>query len=346
MEQTTIKGETRDLLALIPHQLGFQPRDSVVFVSLRGERGQVGVIARVDLSDLLGSAREDLLERLAYALQQDGASRVVLVVYTATDPRTAVERRNLAVIESRTAAHGMNLVDDTLVVTDTGYLALHCDDDFCCPPGGRPLSDLQSSEVAAEMTLKGNAPLPDRSGVGFIPLAPAGVRRRVADIRKRWEPTEYEARIAFRQLLDGKRTPRPLGRVEAALQVSPLRDEILADAIEAASGATFAPGKDRVDRVMQALFGEALRPDRDRLENVLSALGAVYAHGDKDHPEPASTLLAVLHWWTGDGATARAHAERALDADPSYRLASLIEQALDAAIPPAWVRREQDAFQR
>ena len=53
---------------------------------------------------------------------------------------------------------------------------------------------------------------------------------------------------------------------------------------------------------------------------------------------PALTLLALLAWWRGDGARARVLLDGSLDAEPGYRLAELLDDALRAAIPPGWVR--------
>ena len=67
---------------------GVPPQDSAVAVALRPPRGRVGLIARVDLPDLaepeLGPA---LCRRLVTHLVGDGASRAVLVLYVAEDPR-------------------------------------------------------------------------------------------------------------------------------------------------------------------------------------------------------------------------------------------------------------------
>ena len=59
--------EPREMLSLVPYQLGFHPTESVVAVSLRPPRGRVGLLVRVDLTDhggldrLRGWGLEELL---------------------------------------------------------------------------------------------------------------------------------------------------------------------------------------------------------------------------------------------------------------------------------------------
>ena len=70
-------------------------------------------------------------------------------------------------------------------------------------------------------------------------------------------------------------------------------------------------------------------------------LRAVAAHCPDGSPG-ALTLLGVMAWWEGGGAEARVWIDRALTVDPGYRLALLITQALDAGMPPGWVRAARD----
>jgi hypothetical protein len=53
---------------------------------------------------------------------------------------------------------------------------------------------------------------------------------------------------------------------------------------------------------------------------------------------PPATLLAVSGWLRGDGTTANIALDRALTADPGYRLAHYLAEALAACVPPAEIR--------
>jgi hypothetical protein len=49
---------------------------------------------------------------------------------------------------------------------------------------------------------------------------------------------------------------------------------------------------------------------------------------------PTLTVLASLTWWRGDGALTRIALDRALRAQPQYRLARLLERMVDLAVRP------------
>ncbi|WP_035059823.1 DUF4192 family protein, partial [Cellulomonas bogoriensis] len=85
-------GQPRELLALIPYQLGFVPQDSAVVVSVRAD-ATAGLVARVDTDDLASSTHGPHVARtLAGHLGADGATHVVLVLYGRHDVRSAPGR--------------------------------------------------------------------------------------------------------------------------------------------------------------------------------------------------------------------------------------------------------------
>ena len=47
---------------------------------------------------------------------------------------------------------------------------------------------------------------------------------------------------------------------------------------------------------------------------------------------PVLTLVAHVAWWSGDGTVAAIALERALDIDPDYRLAGLMDQLLSVGV--------------
>ncbi|MEK8228797.1 DUF4192 family protein [Oerskovia sp. M15] len=87
---TTIRARgPRELLAYVPFRLGYRPDDSAVLVSLRTARGRVGLVARIDLSDLADLENGPQVARtLVSHLCSDGASRAALVVYSDADLRS------------------------------------------------------------------------------------------------------------------------------------------------------------------------------------------------------------------------------------------------------------------
>lgn len=293
---TTIRTkEPRELLSLIPYQLGFRPRESAVVISLRSPRGRAGLVARVDLPDLADPQSGPQVARsLVRHLVADGAAGVVLALYTDQDaqqgPGLVTATRCQAHLDAA-AEHFVGSVQ-CWVVGPLGYYALGCVDRACCPPGGRPHADLESTRTSAEMVLHGAGVVPSRDDLGRVPDASADARRSTRRAASRW--TSRGARCApgselarwrrdgltlwrqelaraldARSLPDedrGRRTgdsdgvagtvgPTTLGRLQAALADVLIRDAVLL---------SFVDGTDQVgDRVVAgdpgAEVGLALR---------------------------------------------------------------------------------------
>lgn len=396
---TTIRTtEPRELLALVPFQLGFRPTESAVLVSLRGRRSRVGLVARVDLADLADTRRGAVLARSLVAhLVADGATRAVAVLYTAEDLQVATPRSVAAAAARSLEAAALHLLEglECWVVGTTGYYALGCEDPGCCPPGGRPLADLQATQVGAEMVLQGVRVAPTRDDLVRIPVADAAARRAARRSRGRWQARgeaaapgstahrwRREGLAVWRAALDdalrdaaeppvagtgsagptaaassAATGPRSFGPVPpartAAAQVgrllAALDDVLVRDAVLL----TFVAGNDRVaDRLVAGESGPEIaralgaitdpargrRPDARRSAAARAVLESAVGHAPRGAHPPALTLLAVLAWWEGDGARAGILVDRALDADPEYRLALLVDQALRAGMPPGWAR--------
>ncbi|MBD7917101.1 DUF4192 domain-containing protein [Cellulomonas sp. Sa3CUA2] len=364
-------GEPRELLALVPHLLGFQPRDSAVVVSLRGRRGQVGLVARVDLADVADPTHGPQVARsLATHLHRDGARRAALVVYTETSAPGG------AALAEAAASHVAEAFDvpfggvEVVLVGDTTFRCRSCEE-TCCPPQGHPLSDLQATRAGAEMVLAGSVVAAGREQLGDVGTAPPAARRAVARVRRRRADARVRAAVSGPQALARWRAeslaawralvayaatdhrgpvsrPALLGRVEAGLVDRRVRDAVLVACLPEAGSlpertlAHAGPDEDAEIRSAIARLvdpGEGQPPD-DSVRAVRSALEDVVAHGRRGGQAPAATLLATVAWWQGDGARAAVLLERALDDDPEYRLGRLMRSAVEAGLAPGWVRRE------
>lgn len=371
MQTTTLRvSEPQEILALVPHRLGFRPRDSAVAVSLRPPRGAVGLVVRVDLPHLADPADGPLLARTLVAhLGRDGARRGILVLYTDRDPRGESGTAQVAARHFRQAAD--DALGDVLVwvVTPTGYLSLDCVED-CCPPGGRPLRDLDSTQVGATLVLAGSAVADSREDIARIRPQRADVRRSTARVRRRWEHRCAEAVVAGDDAVSRWREDSlaawreavaivgagrpgsggaPWGRVEAGLTDRRVRDGVLVALVPGTADlpercVRTVPSTPELDAALGGAMALILDPRHGvvppaRATTVHEAvLEAVVARGRTGAQAPALTLLALLAWWRGDGARARLLLDGALDADAEYHLAELLDDALAAAIPPGWVR--------
>lgn len=208
---TTIRtSDVREVLALVPFQLGFHPTESAVLVSLRGARSQVGLVARVDLAHLAEPDDEGHTARSVVGhLVADGARRAVAIVYTAADlqdwagweadradagagsdddaadtgPGPVARAAVLALW--RAALDGLGELE-TWVVGPHGYYALGCADPLCCPAGGRPLEDLQATRIGAQMVLEGLLVAPTRDDLVRLPLTTPAQRKAARRAAERW----------------------------------------------------------------------------------------------------------------------------------------------------------------
>lgn len=422
MPTTTIRvREPRELLALLPYQLGFRPERSAVAVALRPPRGRVGLVARVDLTDLAEPERGPALaRRLVTHLVGDGAARAVLALYVTADPRPWLHAAGAApdgppvggvptgaptggapaaevpleaptdtsptgsgraagealsvrraVAHFREAAAGFLGEVAVWAVGPQGYLSLDCADPACCPPGGRPLRELQSTEVGAHMVLAGAMVADSRETLVPDVAAPAPARRnaRRAAARARVRRARAEAdgpraladwRVdavgAWRAQLAAARpggappAAAALGRIGAALGDAAVRDAVLLTLVRdagdlpersvAAGGPADATVAADVARALGVIVSprEGAPPEPATVAAATALLEAVAGHARGAERAPALTLLGLLAWWHGDGARAAVLLERALAADPAHRLAHLLVEALAAGLAPGCAR--------
>ncbi|MBI9114236.1 DUF4192 domain-containing protein [Sanguibacter suaedae] len=367
MNTTLRVDEPREILALVPYQLGFRPTRSVVLVSLRGPARRVGLVVRADLDDVADPADgPGVCAVLASHLADDGGTAAVLVVYTdrLTGPADADPQVDRALRGLRATTDVDTL--DVWVVTPDAYFSPGCPDRTCCPERGRPVQDLDATQVGAQMVLAGVAVAPSREDLVRLPEVPADARARSQAAARRnrarrahlvgdaattaWRIEALAAWSECRaaQVATPAGAPLPpvvLGRLQAALEDVRVRDAVLVSLVpgrdalaslvvrDVAGQDTSSAVGDAVAAVVDPVAGlrpgERARTDRAILEQVAS-------HASRRRRAPALTLLALLAWWHGDGARAASLLALVDQADPSYRLASLLRRAVDAGMPPGW----------
>lgn len=390
MTSTIRVSEPRELLALIPHQLGFVPTNSMVLVSLREPRSRVGLVARVDLEDLSDSQFGPQLARSLVAhLDSDRASRCILVCYTSVplQPGDSVPTdARVSVVHLEEAIGDFFPVEGRFIVDPERF---HCvDSQLDVSEPGRPLVDLQSTAVGAQMVMAGNVVASDRDGLGLLPTTSGKDHRVAAGALQVWSSlrvlletpgadTKHLASQAV--VLAGKRAPRTLpewrvaglrlwrhevdrarteldahtararpttwGRLAAALEDVVVRDAALLALVVGSSLPEDSLLPDDHDTEIAAAIAAILDPVVGHAPNPHvvgpsnSVLRMIVAHAPNQQHAPAATLLALIAWWEGKGAQASVWLERAQAADPEYRLAGLLAEAINSGMPPGWVRQ-------
>ena len=366
MTTTVTVHDLRDLVAHLPYRLGFHPADSVVLVGLSHRaygRDVVGLVVRSDLADLGHPEGGPVLAAtLGEHLRADGASDVVAVVYLATGRRGVA--RDARVRSAREALVGAlpwagSLTRPWFV---GGHAFGHLDPCGCCAGPGRPLRDLETSVASAAFVADGRAAAPRREDLGVVrsrdaaarsaaARAFAAERRRVAAVgavgavgaafRRPGTPGEPPELRRLRQehcdlwdaSLGAPVAPATAGRLLAALEDPRVRDAVLAATL--AGGDVLARDLLQVGAVDLVLTVAPL-PERAAMVAADRLACAVAAHAPDGAAAPALGVLAYLCWWDAAGARADVLAGQALREQPGHRLAVLVRQALDAAVPPPW----------
>lgn len=307
-----------DLVAITPYLLGFHPASSIVVLGFH--RGRSVFALRGDLPGPQGQPTEVVAGDLIAMVVRQQATSVALIGY---GPAHEVD----PILQATRELAGQRRLDimDVIRVDANRWWSYLCERPTCCPPEGT-LIDLTTSEVAAHCTFAGLSALPAREELV----------RQVA-------PVEGLARVSMSQATD---------RAEARLA------EMLADLAEP----DWAP---RVSAEGTAAVTEAIRrygdggsfsDDEMAWLTLLLTSTQVRDHAweaittEEPHlrlwsdatrrvepalvPAPAS-LLAFAAWRRGDGTLAQIALGRALQADPSYSMALLLQDGLVRGLPPS-----------
>jgi hypothetical protein len=354
--QTIRISEPVDLAAVIPYQLGFHPERSLVLVGLRGQ--SLGLTARVDL---IASAEDAVVAApvLVDHLVADGCSGVILACYESRAGEATVLAEAVA---DALPTRGLVLVEHLVVRSGRVYFP-GCTGD-CHPKGGEPLPPADRAPAVAELVALGRGALPGRSDVQAL-VFPDDVAARdrvaaaVARLGRARSPRTGRAKALrdWASLLTVDGDPRaqwePSAAAAARMAVS-LRDVRLRDLV----AAWICPGTLPLAALDERLVAQAraLFPTYAGLDDDLGLAGSVdlddlvvshrqarltdrlcvLARRVPDAQAPAVlTVLASYAWWQGEGTLARLALDRALDLDPGYRLALLLEQMLDLAVRPS-----------
>jgi hypothetical protein len=310
-----------DLLAAVPYLLGFHPTDSVVALALRGAR----VIFQARADAPAAADVDPLAAYLATIIVRQDPTSAVLVGYGPEAPTVAA----LAALARAVESSGVPVVE-VLRVHDGRYWSLGCRDGACCPAGGAPY-DPATTAFAASAAFGGASALPDRAALAgsLAPVPGAGLEPEVA---------RAEERLA--QLRGGGAARRRRTAARAAVREALERYGAggRLDDDELAWLAVLAGDCRARDDAWQRMLAVPPRDEHTALwRDVVRRVPERYV------PAPA-TLLALAEWRVGNGPAAGVAVDRALDADPGYPLASLVRQALHAAVPPSLM--EQRARRR
>lgn len=333
-----------DVLAAVPHLLGFHPVNSLVILTVHRNSASVrlGMAVRVDLPGPEESSR--VVEHLVKGpVLRQGADAVILVVVgghadigaipTGVEGGGAVPtpRRSEAGPDPVDPPHG-DLVgslrdvlgDAALPVVHAIWtteirqgLPWHCYDEH----RSGTTADPQTSPLAAAMAAAGSVTFADREELaGLVASEPAeSIARRAARLDALYEETEQDRVSAERASRDLEVV---LGAIRRTAEGTALTEDDLVRVFLALAD----------NRVRDVVLGAALTEWACAAEQLWLVLV-------RKAPAPemadAAALLAFFAYLRGDGALAGVALERIEASRPEHRLGTLLRQALDAGVPPS-----------
>lgn len=309
-----------EVVAAIPHQLGFTPTESLVVLCCHEPRGQVGLSMRIDLPQ----ERQEpaLVDSIVQRVRHESATRVVLAVHTEQEGR--LPRQNL-VDDLRLQLEDLVLTEALLVRRDR-FWSYVCSEPRCCPAEGRSVTEAVRSApvqlLAAENALAGRSVLPTRAALAASVSGPVLLAAEAA--RQRCERAL--------DALGGELSGRP----EAAL-----RDwRVAVDRWRRPPGEV---GDGEAARLAMTLHSKAVRDEvatwvAEDQEALLALVTELCRRTPAPYDAPVATLLGWLSYACGGGALVVIALERALATDPDYAMAQLLLDLANAQVRSAVVR--------
>jgi hypothetical protein len=319
-----------DMLAVVPHLLGFHPQLSFVVIGAGGPRHRLEIGFRYNLPDPPGAeAAAEIADHAVAVLAHRGITTVIGIGYGPGRLVTPVADAFVAASRRR----GLDL-RELLRVENSRYWSYLCANPACCPADGT-VFDYPSHPAAAAMTVAGLAAYPDRDAVAAT-LAPL-----TGDAARSMDQAIERACARAQALMDRAQRKGPGNPLRLAISQG---RRAVRDAIGVYRGGGRITDEDTFAWLVISLIHLAVRDDAwarmipEHRQAHLALWADIVRRADGPWlPAPAS-LLAFTAWQSGDGTLANIALDRALSADPGYSMALLLRDILAAGIPPSQAR--------
>jgi hypothetical protein len=317
-----------EIVAAIPIYLGFVPTESVVVACLHEPRGRLGLTLRFDLP---APEHEELLAReISRRVRQQGATRVLLGIYTEQPAPDDLPRRRLfRLIQQQ--LEGL-VMTEAVLVQGGRFWSFLCDEQRCCPREGTPVAEGERASsvqlIAAETAFSGRVVLQDRDALEASLAGPTFLQALGA-----MQLCE-NATIALAETIEehGLEAARAASRDRWAAAV---RDFAAPPgALDGEQAAALAISL--LDVVVRDELAAAPMPEASI---VLQVLEELVRRTPSSYDAPVCTLFGWMTYCEGGGAAVSIVLQRALTSDPDYSLAHLLGQLLNAQVQPRQIRK-------
>jgi Domain of unknown function (DUF4192) len=319
-----------DILAVVPHLLGFHPQLSFVVIGAAGPRRRVEIGFRYDLPDPPGAeAAAEIADHAVAVLAQRGATTVIGIGYGPGRLVTPVaDAFVVAAVQRRLEMR------ELLRVEDSRYWSYLCANPGCCPADGT-VFDYPSHPAAAAMTVAGLAAYPDRAAVAATLGSLTGAAA--------WSMDQAIERACVKAQSLTDRAQRKGAGNPLRLVISQGRRAVR-DAIGVYRGGGRITDVDTFAWLAVCLVHLAVRDDAwarmvpEHRQAHLALWADLVRRADGPWLTAPASLLAFTAWQAGDGTLANIALDRALAADPGYSMALLLRDILAAGVPPSQAR--------
>ncbi|HEY6648281.1 MAG TPA: DUF4192 domain-containing protein [Mycobacterium sp.] len=305
------------LIAALPAVLGFVPEKSLVLVTV--DRGEMGCVMRVDLSDELPHSLAHIAD-VAAAAKPDSAIAVVIDEDGASCRMCNDEYRELADrLTTALANRGIELLAAHVVDRVAAGGRWHCADG--CGNAGT-VDDPSASPLAVAAVLDGRRLYARRAELQeVIEVANSARADLLAEIIGDSKPDSAE---------------RPDEAARADIEATIAAAARVADAVELDDDELARLAWALTDlRVRDTLYALAVGENAGQAESLWALLSRTL-------PEPwrveALVLLAFSAYARGDGPLAGVSLEAALRGDPTHRMAGMLDTALQSGLRPEKIR--------
>lgn len=314
-----------DLLALVPHALGFHPEDSIVLVVTAGEMGNLH--ARIDLPPLDDEGETaEVVDTLLDAVARSRARQVALIAYT--DHELGAED----VAEQLLDELLIREVDVLCAIRADGerWHALDCGPTWS-PPEGVPY-DVATHPITAQSVLDGRVTFDSRRD-----LAESLVGTDLDALEEVGEAADE----AVRRFRAASRHPLGVDSPEGARAHLMTEGYWVRERVRRSVRGGEPLDNDEVGRMAVALVNVDVRDvawaemTRDEARAHVELWRDVVRRTPLDLAAAPAALLAFAAWLAGEGALAWCAVERCLEAEPGYSMADLVAQALAGALHPS-----------
>jgi Domain of unknown function (DUF4192) len=302
--------DTGDLIAAIPHLLGFKPTNSLVICAHSGTRqGKVALCLRADIPP--PEHHQSLADQLKLPVLRSNASGITAFVVSegSADPPQPLPHSDLIDIVHQVFASVGVLVYHSLWVPEIRKdAAWWCYGGWDC---GGQVPDPMSSQLAAVSAASGVVTFESR-----------------AQMRASLEPVDLRPLPLLAQRIAATHVPESRAW------------QLLADVMAELREGTVTLDEDRIVDLAAALAHPRARDSC--LTPEITAMGKrvedFWIELTRALPAPARAesafLLAVTAFLRGDGSLAGIALEAAMDANPGHTAARLLRDSMDLGLPP------------